>query len=394
MIKILVLLSWSLPILYVIMAFFGYVNGKHICSKNNGPPDSDLLIIQIPTIGNYRTVNKIFYQIRNYNLPLPLKCWVIIEEGDEIKNYKADTVIVVPKNFKCLAHAKARALEYARRRRLDLIDNFELTNNYIIVQSDDDSIPSRELLIEAIYTNVDVIIGTVRPKFLGLFGLLMDYERPFVDIRTTSFFTNNKIPIWGHGESTIYRGRVEQKINYEFMPLNGKIIKEVPVMGNEDMYFLHKAELNGFSLYHTLKTVSICSPVNLSDAIKQRRRWLWGNFNIVYIKRLLPFNHVIRFLLCHVCAFILYPISLTSPLLIWLNIIQLSSLESLMGIIGFISWYLLRFVSLVYIMGFKHGIFGTITSKLTSALNFFVMIIGIFQGDPKKFEVIKKPDSV
>jgi cellulose synthase/poly-beta-1,6-N-acetylglucosamine synthase-like glycosyltransferase len=61
-------------------------------------------------------------------------------------------------------------------------------------------------------------------------------------------------------------------------------------MGNEDMYFLHKAEMAGFRIFKSDKVSEISPPLTVSDAVKQRRRWLWGNFNIVYIKRMLPLS--------------------------------------------------------------------------------------------------------
>jgi hypothetical protein len=41
-------------------------------------------------------------------------------------------------------------------------------------------------------------------------------------------------------------------------------------------------------------------------------------------------------------------------------------------------------------MGWKHGIAGALASYLTVTLNFFIHLIGLFKGDPRNFEVIRK----
>ncbi|MEM3824256.1 MAG: glycosyltransferase family 2 protein [Candidatus Bathyarchaeia archaeon] len=345
--------------------------------------------MQIPTVGNYKTVNKIFREMRRYSLPAPLKCWVIIEEGDDPKSYDADEVVVVPKGFKCFAHAKARALEYARRYRLEKVRSGQLSPNYLVVQTDDDSVVSYDLIMEAFNLDVDVVIGTVKPRYTNKFGLILDYERPYTCMHTCMFFTNLQHPIFGHGESTIYTHKVESEISYEFTPLNGKALNDVPVMGNEDMYFLHKAEIAGFRIFKSDKTSEISPPLTFSDAVKQRRRWLWGNFNIVYIKRMLPFSHAIRFIFIHFFLF-LYPIAKIGLLLELFNFIRLSFAEQILTSVAFVAWYAVRLYSVRQVMGWIHGIVATFVTNITTFLNFVVCAIGIIKGDPKHFDVIKK----
>ena len=80
-----------------------------------GLPASDLLIIQITTVGNEETVNEIIRRIRGYQLGIPsrdLDRDRAVGDGDVPG---ADELIVVPKDFECRASYKARALEYTRR---------------------------------------------------------------------------------------------------------------------------------------------------------------------------------------------------------------------------------------------------------------------------------------
>lgn len=391
LVKLLVIISWYMPLFFIFQTVVGHVYGeKKVKRFNPHNRKADLIILQIPTIGNSDLVNRIFQTVRAYKLPVPLQCWVVIEEGDDPSKYHADKVVVVPKSFKCFAKVKARALEYARRVRLGMVEKGLLTPNYMVVQSDDDSIVSQELILDALSVDADVVVGTIKPAKTTILGLLLDYERPYTCAHTCAFFTNLDKTTYGHGESQIYYGYVEKAIDYEFKPLNGKTLDEVPVMGNEDMYWLHKAEITHFKIYKSHKSVLIQPPLTFKDAVKQRRRWLWGNFNIVYIKRMLPVSHALRFVFLHLCAFLFYPLSQGGILLCALRLIRLNWWESIVGVISMGSWYALRFWSIGRIMGWKHGLIGALVTKLTTFLNFIVITIGVLQGDPKRFEVIRK----
>ncbi len=390
LIRVLILVSWFAPLLFIVQTVIGHYKGARFKRYNPHSHKADLAILQIPTVGNYKTVNKIFSIVRKYALPIPLQCWVVIEEGDNPAKYDADRIIVVPKSFKCLAHAKARALEYARRERLRLASEGVIPQKYVVIQSDDDSVMSRELILEALTVDADIIIGTIKPRKTTPLGLLLDYERPYTCIHTCMFFTNLGYVLYGHGESQIHYWYVEEKLDYEFTPLNGKKINDVPVMGNEDMYFIHKAEIAGFKVFKSEKTVLICPPLTFRDAIKQRRRWLWGNFNIVYIKRMLPISHTLRFLFTHLCAFVFYPFAQLGFIASLSGIMRLTWIEAVFALILFIGWYGLRFYSITKVMGLKHGLIGTLVTKITTFLNFAILSIGALQGDPKRFEVIKK----
>ncbi|MEM4169701.1 MAG: glycosyltransferase family 2 protein, partial [Thermoproteota archaeon] len=328
--------------------------------------------------------------VRSYKLPLPLECWVVIEEGDDPRKYSADRVIVVPKSFKCLAHAKARALEYARRERIRLADEGKISKYYFVVQGDDDSIVSRELLMDALTVESDIVVGTICPRKTSLLGTLLDFERPYTCMHTCMFFTNLGHVIYGHGESQMHYWYVERIIDYEFKPLNGKRVDDVPVMGNEDMYFLHKAEMAGLKVYKSEKPVYISPPLTFGDAVKQRRRWIWGNFNIVYIKRMMPLSHAVRFMFVHACAFMFYPLSQVGLILSLLGILKLNFIEAVVGFASVTSWYAIRFYSIGKVMGWKNGLIGALVTKVTTFLNFTVLMIGVLQGDPKRFDVIKK----
>src|SRR5271157_2941398 len=101
----LISLIWFSPFLYICVLGIGKIANKTRKSallKQTGLVHKkvDNIIFQIPTVGNVKSVNKIFETVKNYALPMPLETWVIIEDWDTHKaEYVCDKVIVVPKDF-------------------------------------------------------------------------------------------------------------------------------------------------------------------------------------------------------------------------------------------------------------------------------------------------------
>ena len=118
---------WLSPIFYLLVLLFGKFfkirRRKHLIEEK-GPVEKkiDKIIFQIPTIGNFRSVNRAFETVKGYSLPAPVETWAVIEEYDTHKDqYVCDRVVVVPKDFECEDLYKARALEYARRLRVKMV---------------------------------------------------------------------------------------------------------------------------------------------------------------------------------------------------------------------------------------------------------------------------------
>ena len=144
-----VTISWLLPIWFLVAAGAGnYLRKrKERKYKREFMRPLDLLIFQVPTIGQNRAVlNRIFETVKGFkSLPIRVETWVVIEHADQPSKYypHADRIIVVPKSFKCFAKAKARALEYARRYRRFLVEIKQIPEKYPIVQGDDDNTHQR-----------------------------------------------------------------------------------------------------------------------------------------------------------------------------------------------------------------------------------------------------------
>jgi hypothetical protein len=163
----------------------------------------DLLIFQVPAVGQSPEVlNKIFETVKSYkSLPIRVETWVVIEHADQPSKYypHADRVIVVPKGFKCYAKAKARALEYARRYRQFLVEIKQIPEKYLIVQGDDDGIPSEELLYESLFLDIDLISAMILPRSDSGSRItrITDHQRLYACTCSCMFAINAGIPVCG-----------------------------------------------------------------------------------------------------------------------------------------------------------------------------------------------------
>jgi len=390
-IDILVLVAWLTPILYFSLLLVGMVFNRRRSHTlvNNTPRKIEKIIFQIPTIGNYETTNRAIRIVKSYDLPVKVEAWVIVEEDDKFKDrYEADKIVVVPKDFECEDLFKARALEYARRLRKKMVENGELSRNYIVIQSDDDSYPSKEFVLECLRSNADIIVGSITPRPISVLGTIIDYERCMACNTFCNFFTNISKPIWGHGEGMCISSDVDLNVSYDVSDISYR--KDVKLLSSEDLFYLHKAVAKGYTrIFNSEKRVFISPPLSLRDAIKQRRRWFWGHIRILKFK-LLPLQSRIRILFGWILGFYAYLFSTLGIPLHYLGIIQIP--EDLIPLTWatLILWLVTRGVAIGKLMGLKHGLIGMCVSHITVTLNFIIKLVGLIKGDPKKFEVIRK----
>ena len=119
------------------------------------------MIIQITTVGNERTVNEIIRRIRGYQLDIPFSIWVVTEPGADATYHGVDELIVVPKDFRCRASYKARALEYSRRLRVERgLNDFFIKILFV----DDDGVPTKGYIEKVFRSQYDVCEGIPTPR--------------------------------------------------------------------------------------------------------------------------------------------------------------------------------------------------------------------------------------
>jgi len=390
---ILISIIWLSPIFYLCVLLFGkgfhHRRRKDLLNKRETVSKKvDRIIFQIPTVGNVQSVNKIFETVKGYQLPVPVETWVVVEEWDTHKaDYVCDKLIVVPKNFVCEDLYKARALEYARRLRKTMVENGELSQDYLLLQGDDDALPSEEFIKESLTVRADITIGSITPKVTGIWNTILDYERCVACGIFCNFFTNMGQPLWAHGEGTIMSSQVDQNVSYDISTFAPSTKQKL--ISSEDAFYFHKASVMGYNIYNSEERVFILPPLSVKDAVKQRRRWLWGQIRILN-QKLLPLPNRLRLALVGFSGLCLYSIATIGLPLDYLRVIQIPSLLFPLTFVALLIWFGIRAYIIGTSMGWKQGIIGAAASYITVTLNFFVHLIGLLLGDPRNFEVIRK----
>jgi hypothetical protein len=387
----LISIIWLSPFFYVTILLLGKVYNmkkRKKMRKVNVKKNIEKIIFQIPTIGNAGMVNKTFQRVKGYGLPSEVETWVIVEEWDTHKDeYGADKVVIVPASFECEDLYKSRALEYARRMRQQMVADGRLTPNYILFQGDDDAVPSKEFMEEGLTVDADIIMGTIAPTVKGVLTTVIDYERCVACGMFCNFFTNIEEPIWAHGEGTCMTAKVDQAISYDLSDYAPD--PKIKLISSEDLFYFQKASLHGFSTFNSEKKVYIIPPLTFHDAVVQRKRWMWGQLRILKYK-LLPLKNRLRIAVFGYSGLWLYALSTLGVPLKYLGIINIPDAVLPFTYATLILWFAIRGYTIGKIMGWKHAIAGILASYVTVTLNFILQIVGFIQGDPKKFEVIRK----
>lgn len=392
-IDVLISVIWFSPLFYLFVMLMGKWFRQTRRAKlieQRGPVQKklDKIIFQIPTVGNYQTVNRIFETVRNYGISIPMETWVIVEERDANKDrYVCDRVVVVPRDFVCEDLYKARALEYARRLRVDMVARGELSPDYLLLQGDDDAVPTLGFIQESMTFCADITIGTITPKPTGVLSTLIDYERCVVCGIFCNFFTNLGQPLWAHGEGTVMSAKVDQAVSYDISPYTKN--KDLKLISSEDAFYFHKAFHMGFSIYNSEERVIIIPPLTMGDAVKQRRRWFWGQWSLIKYK-MLPLSNRLRLGFLAFSGLCFYFLGMVGVPLQYFGLLGLPNYLFLVMLGSLVTWFVMRGYLISAAMGWKHGLVGALLSYITVTLNACANLIGLIKGDPHNFEVIRK----
>ena len=158
---------------------------------------------------------------------------------------------------------------------------------------------------------------------------------------------------------------------------------------NEDSFYFHKAALMGYSVFNSEEKIFILPPFTFNDAIKQRRRWLWGQVTILS-QKMLPLPNRLRLSIIGFSGLWLFSLGTIGLPLYYLGIVHIPAELLPLTFISLGVWLATRAYTIGVCMGWKHALAGTATSYITVALNFITHVIGLLKGNPRKFEVIRK----
>ncbi len=379
-----VLVLWLYPFIEFVWMTIGLSRAVHN-KKHIGESGATEAIIQITTIGNYESVNEIIKAVRDYDLPFPYEFWVVVEPGVDNHYVGADQVIEVPADFECLASYKARAQEYSRRlRQVRGQDRYDVK----IVMLDDDSLPTREYFISVFGADYDICEGVLTPRRgYGRFLTHCDDLRTFSCLVVCSFWQGIGHPIWVHGEGLCLRGSAESIVTWNF-----------PVIASEDFTIGQNAVEMGLTWGFVWDYVQVTSPFTWADFKKQRRRWIWGNIYALRHGLIPPLATGIataRWILGAITEFLVTVALFLVPFGIWhpskaLQLILYVSLVMWVGTFAASCWIGSKEENVSLRTRVKNTAVGTLLAPITSFVTSYVLVISIFKGDPKKFEVIQK----
>jgi multisubunit Na+/H+ antiporter MnhG subunit len=381
----LIYLCWLFPIVTLITTIAGYLRYLLTHRRYMGTSGATEAIIQVTTIGNYETVNEIIRGVRSYDLPFPYQFWVVVEPGVAHHYVGADEVIVVPEEFSCLARYKARAQEYSRRvREARGLDRHDVK----IIMLDDDSLPTRQYFIDVFGADYDICEGILAPRIgYGRFLSHLDDLRTLSCITECGFWQGIGHPIWVHGEGLTLRGSAEAMVTWNF-----------PVTASEDLTVGQNAVERGLRFGFVYSVIQVTSPWTWSDFKKQRRRWIWGNLYALRTGTLPPLATAlvsVRWvvglvvqILGSVGIFLLPVVYWRTPSpaqwLLWI------ALGTFFGQFAVISWIGSNDQGATLRLRLWNTLVGTLLAPVSSFMTTYVLIVSLFKGEPKSFEVIAK----
>ena len=358
---------------------YGYTRAKFRLKTTNAIKK---IIIQITTVENYNSVNKIINTIRSYNITtIPYEIWVITESSFLDRYIAADRVFKVPTDFQSIAKYKARALDYSSQIRKNLGIIGEDTK---ILFLDDDTIPSKKYIEKCFIGDYDIMEGIIQPKLnYGTRYSYVENMRTLACMSVCSVYQSHGHPVWVHGEGICIRASTEQKVGWKF-----------DVIASEDLVFGHTSATKKMKWGFIWEPMYITSPWGFKDYFRQRKRWLWGNVHA--ISQILTWKSKVRMIAFYVVGGSTLWISVSG--LIMDNIALMSfgiiertlfymSISIWLGIYGYIG----------YTVGdgkIKHVLLSIVLVYYTSVMNTFPIWIGLLTKRPKRFEVISKERQV
>jgi glycosyl transferase family 2 len=381
----LILIAWLTPMLCAGMILVGVVRARQM-SKRTAFPLPRHLIIQITTVGNEGTVNEIIRRIRAYQLAIPFSIWVVTEPTAEATYEGVDELVVVPKDFRCQASYKARALEYSRHVRVD-----RRLNDYFVkvLFVDDDGVPTKAYIEKVFSADFDVCEGIPAPRTgYGRFLSHMDDLRTINCVYMCSVFQGLGRPIHVHGEGLCVRGSAEAQVTWDYR-----------MFASEDLVFGHMAVAKSRSWGFVWEYMEITSPFTWRDFLTQRRRWLWGNIHA--IRHVLPLKSSLLLIGLYVYGLFTFVVSTIGIVLALMGALHFpaGTLPLLLGSMAI--WLAMFGMSAAINSGggtssgirrFRDVVVAILLAFVTSAVAIGVQIVALIKGNPRRFDVINKTD--
>lgn len=220
----------------------------------------------IVSIANNKVKTALFEAI-NHNHKI-ISLTLLVDEASELipelkSVFPAINIVAVPSSYRRDLVGKGRALNYFVEHEVELQKWYAFIDDDNLILSDDFlyEIPCYE---REGYVAMNPILKPRRGK--STLTYIMDYIRYFDDLTVFRFFTGFlKRPLSGfHGELLTVKGCVLKEIGFH----HHSIV--------EDFRFAAGLVRRGYKCWQSRTVVSIRSPNNLNDLLRQRGRWFKG----------------------------------------------------------------------------------------------------------------------
>ena len=201
-------------------------------------------------------------------------------------------------------------------------------------------------------------------------------------------------PLHVHGEGLTVTGEAEGKVTWDW-----------PAFASEDLVFGQKAVRAGLRWGWFHEYVELTSPWTMRDLITQRRRWLWGDIHGVLHRDVFSLPGAAAVVAKYLVGLVTVVFSLTGLYMKLTGQMPVSSPVYSVSKLAILSWLALFFAcgwigasSRVTLRNDDSRLLSAATavvmSPVSSMLAIFVLLISLFQGNPRTFEVIRKTREV
>lgn len=280
-------ITWIFPLPYTFLTFLGLLIPEKKDKDNQGLLDLENLrekvyVCTVTKGANIESIQRVINSMKYLNFKNSnIQFIILTDENSYTDNLKkiigGNKLCIVPKEFKTnKAKYKSRALEYFR-----IINNF--TSNDWILHMDEESIIDEsnfEKCLQFIRKNEykigqGVILYNSHNYFKNKLLTVLDSIRVCDDLgRYHLQYKLLHVPIFGfHGSFLLLNGEVENKVTWDH---------EYSDNLTEDFAFAMKCWQEEYKCGSISGVIREVSPNNLTDFIKQRRRWFIGILTLPY----------------------------------------------------------------------------------------------------------------
>jgi hypothetical protein len=194
-------------------------------------------------------------------------------------------------------------------------------------------------------------------------------------------------PLWVHGEGLTATGAAERLVTWDW-----------PVFASEDLTFGQNAAKLGLRWGWFHDYVELTSPWDRKDFFIQRKRWTWGNVHAISRRDVLPLSRALPLAAKYALDATIVLLSLAGIVLRFTGYLPPGSAIYDASKLAVLSWLLMFFYCGWVAAEQKpnadsrllHATAAALLSPVSSMLAFVVLVIAVWQGNPRTFQMIRK----